>query len=399
MRLRDLRTALIAAYRSAYEQRHPTRLFPYLETAVAVALLGALLSLLSLGAGMAPPTSPYLLLILALSLRWGLRVGLAASLLSVEVERLQAARAEVPYALDSLIVFASTALAVGLLASFYRGQRLRAERAAEQERSAAEYQRRMVGILAHDLKAPLTAVRGYTELALRASRQEAPRAANSLTIALQQLDRVTTMITSLVEASRIEQAALALRPIALAPVLQRAVAAVVAPRHPVSIAWHVAPDAGVLADAGALERILDNLLANAVKYSPQGGAIVLDVRAFDAPGGERLRLQVIDHGLGVPAEERGRIFAPYYRGTNQDQAPGTGLGLYVCRELAQKLGGALSYEPNPAGGSIFALELAALRAADASGGLIAAGPAHEAPSAFTPPASDLVASGPGSTEH
>jgi K+-sensing histidine kinase KdpD len=68
---------------------------------------------------------------------------------------------------------------------------------------------------------------------------------------------------------------------------------------------------------------------------------------------------VSDRGIGIAPEEADKIFAPYYRGANQPLATGTGVGLYICRELAQKMGGALSYEPRPGGGSLFRLRLAA----------------------------------------
>jgi signal transduction histidine kinase len=70
-----------------------------------------------------------------------------------------------------------------------------------------------------------------------------------------------------------------------------------------------------------------------------------------------VQIQVADPGIGVPAGEREKIFAPYYRGSNQHFAAGTGVGLYICRELAHKMGGSLRYAPNPDGGSLFRLRL------------------------------------------
>jgi signal transduction histidine kinase len=360
MRADDLRQDMVRAFRSAYEQRHPYRVRPFLECFVGVLLLWSVLAVLVRGAGVVAPGSPYLLLILALSLRWGFRVGLVTSLLSVLAEEFDlpsalAGPAPVPHAMADFVLYAAVALAVGVLASFYRRERLLAERAAEQERHAAEYQRRMVGILAHDLKAPITAVRGYMELARRHERLgHRERADEALATALAQVDRLTGMITNLVEASRIEQQALALQPVALAPALERLATAFNSdPMHPLVVEALPAGAERVRSDPVALDRILDNLLSNAVKYSPEGGAIRISVQTHDGS----VQIQVADPGIGVPAGEREKIFAPYYRGSNQHFAAGTGVGLYICRELAHKMGGSLRYAPNPDGGSLFRLRL------------------------------------------
>ncbi|MGI8916577.1 MAG: sensor histidine kinase [Chloroflexota bacterium] len=356
----DLQQFMVRALRSAYEQRHPHRVRPYVECLAGVGLLWSVLAALQSGAGIVAPGSPYLLVILALSLRWGLRVGLVSSLLSVlaeeiDVPTLAAGPAPVPHAMANFVLYAAVALSVGVLASFYRRERLLAERAAEQERHAAEYQRRMVGILAHDLKAPITAVRGYMELAQRHERLgQRERADNALTTALGQVDRLTGMITNLVEASRIEQAALSLQTVALAPALARLVTTFSSdPLHPLVVDSMTPNMDAVLSDPVALDRILDNLLSNAVKYSPEGGVIRISVRHDD----NCVQIRVADQGIGVPPGERDKIFAPYYRGSNQHVATGAGVGLYICRELAHKMGGSLRYVDNPEGGSAFVLEL------------------------------------------
>lgn len=361
MRADELRQFIVRAFRSAYEQRHPYRLRALLECVVGVGLLWAALALLQRSASIVAPSSPYLLVILALSLRWGLRIGLVTSLLSVLAEELDLpaaaiSPAPVPHALAHFVLYVAVALSVGVLASFYRRERLLAERAAEQERHAAEYQRRMVGILAHDLKAPMTAARGYIELAQRQERLgQSDRAERSLTIALEQVDRLAGMVTNLVEASRIEQEALSLQAVALGPALDRLVRTFSSdPLHPLAVDTVTSEGVAVRSDPLALDRILDNLLSNAVKYSPEGGAISISVQKCDGS----VCIGVSDHGIGVPMEEREKIFAPYYRGSNQRLATGTGVGLYICRELANKMGGSLTYAPNAAGGSRFVLELA-----------------------------------------
>jgi len=108
-------------------------------------------------------------------------------------------------------------------------------------------------------------------------------------------------------------------------------------------------------DAGRLRQVLDNLLDNAIKYSPNGGAVVLRVDA-DA---RWTRFAVADNGVGIPASELPRIFEKFYRvdphqtrGVN-----GTGLGLYVCRELVERMDGRISVSSLPGRGSTFVVEL------------------------------------------
>ena len=109
------------------------------------------------------------------------------------------------------------------------------------------------------------------------------------------------------------------------------------------------------ADAGRLRQVLDNLLDNAVKYSPGGGTVELRVDADE----RWTRFAVSDHGVGIPAGEHMRIFEKFYRldphqtrGVN-----GTGLGLYVCRELVERMEGRITVMSAPGRGSTFVVEL------------------------------------------
>jgi two-component system sensor histidine kinase VicK len=101
--------------------------------------------------------------------------------------------------------------------------------------------------------------------------------------------------------------------------------------------------------------VLANLVDNAVKYSPGGG----DVRIRLEPVGGHLRFAVADRGLGIPASERRRIFEKFYR-VDPDMtggSGGTGLGLYICRELVRRVEGRLWVESNDGRGSIFYVEI------------------------------------------
>jgi two-component system sensor histidine kinase VicK len=115
------------------------------------------------------------------------------------------------------------------------------------------------------------------------------------------------------------------------------------------------PLAPVAADEAQLRQVLENLVDNAIKYSPGGG----DVRIRLEPQGGAIRFAVADRGLGIPAGERGRIFEKFYR-VDPNMAGGiggTGLGLYICRELVRRVDGRIWVESNDGKGSVFYVEI------------------------------------------
>ena len=109
----------------------------------------------------------------------------------------------------------------------------------------------------------------------------------------------------------------------------------------------------VRGDTGRIAQILDNVLGNALKYSPPGAPV--DVTVTNT-GGEA-RVWVEDHGVGVSADERDRLFAPYFRTQRTRDIAGSGLGLHISRRLAQQHGGRLWLESSGDVGSTFVLAL------------------------------------------
>jgi PAS domain S-box-containing protein len=111
----------------------------------------------------------------------------------------------------------------------------------------------------------------------------------------------------------------------------------------------------IACDPNKLRQVLVNLVDNAVKYSPDGGEVVLRVRGDNGS----CRIDVLDHGLGIPAAEQGRIFEKFYRLDPQQTqgVGGSGLGLYICRELVERMDGWLTVESEPGKGSRFSVVL------------------------------------------
>jgi len=111
----------------------------------------------------------------------------------------------------------------------------------------------------------------------------------------------------------------------------------------------------IAADPDRLRQVLVNILDNAIKYSPDGGEVALSLRG----NGERLRFEVRDEGLGFPPSERERVFQRFHRLDPQQRRGigGTGLGLYICRELIERMDGRIWAESDPGRGAAFFFEL------------------------------------------
>jgi two-component system, OmpR family, sensor kinase len=115
----------------------------------------------------------------------------------------------------------------------------------------------------------------------------------------------------------------------------------------------------VTADAKLLFQVFSNLLSNAVKYSPAGGAIEVDA----AVTGDSVLVAVVDHGIGIPAADIGRLFERYHRGSNVSGIVGTGVGLYLVKIAIDLHGGRIEVQSREGGGSRFTVTLPVATAA------------------------------------
>jgi len=229
----------------------------------------------------------------------------------------------------------------------------------------AELDRTRTALLAavsHDLRTPLASAKAaVTSLRDGEVVWSAHDRAELLATADESLDRLARLVDNLLDMSRLQAGALPVfrRPLGLAEVVPRALddlgadAAGVRMQIPEQL-----PD--ILADPALLERILVNLVGNALRYS--GGPPVVTASAI----ADRVELRVVDRGPGVPQGAREQIFAPFQRLGDRDNTIGLGLGLALSRGLAEAMGGALTPEDTPGGGLTMVLQLPAVGRVDAA---------------------------------
>ncbi|MEP7003739.1 MAG: ATP-binding protein [Chloroflexota bacterium] len=217
---------------------------------------------------------------------------------------------------------------------------------AERERTA------FFGAASHELKTPLTAIRGMVQLAQRFhGRAQWDLVGSTLERCNEQTRRMAALIDDLLDAARID---LAQFDVVLAPLdPAEAVASCVAALRPTagdrSLRVELPDEVAVVnADRRRLEQLLDNLISNAIRHGG-AGEVVVSLNVDDG----RAVLRVRDHGPGIPEAERGRLFERFYRTSAARSTPGTGLGLYVSREIARLLDGELALETSGPSGTVF----------------------------------------------
>ena len=214
-----------------------------------------------------------------------------------------------------------------------------------------------VSIASHELKTPLTSIKGYAELIARRLARDGhgERHQGALAVISQQIDRMSRLINDLLALSRYEAGGLPMEPVLLdlCRLVQHAVDRIhaAAPHHQFTTLLPP-PPVLVRGDPDQLEQALGNLLSNAVKFSPAGSRVTV---RLSVTGGEAI-IAVEDQGVGIPREQQARLFDRYYRVPGIPGA-GLGIGLFIARQIAVRHGGRLSVASTPGQGSTFSLAL------------------------------------------
>jgi signal transduction histidine kinase len=292
------------------------------------------------------------------------------------------------------------------------------ERAYRKQRELDRLKDDFIATASHELRTPLTGVQGFLELLIDLPAAQAEPMvmtfARKAAVAAEELAEISERLlqTSRLDSGRLE---LHSEPISLAPLVDEALRAFRELRQargiPHELIATIPAQVSVIADRGRLKEVLDNLVSNALKYSPRGGRVVVGCEPFGAgsqfagddtadtaiderptlelppvahdaagdgvesatqplaavsaaaEGQPYVMITVRDEGMGIPPGERGRLFGRFARldGARMSQIRGTGLGLYICRQLARAMGGDVwLLESAPGEGSAFAVALPAV---------------------------------------
>jgi len=210
--------------------------------------------------------------------------------------------------------------------------------------------------VSHDLRTPLTRLRGTAELAL-ASPPNLERYREALADCVEESDRVLVMLNTLMDISEAESGTLQLHrePVALADVVARAVDLYreVADAKGVTLEADASSDVVVVADRTRLEQVAANLIDNAVKYTPPGGRVNVEVHRAE----DTAILRVRDTGPGIPPDELPRIFDRLFRGDTSRAERGLGLGLSLVKAIVEAHGGTVDVVSEHGRGSAFTVSL------------------------------------------
>lgn len=214
--------------------------------------------------------------------------------------------------------------------------------------------------ISHELKSPLNTIRSYAEMLLEGSVDRAATQKEFFNVITEESCRLAKLIDNLLDLSKIDRGALVPQRARLR--LESLVGELVRAAEPQARAKGIQLAARVpsnlptaFADKDLVGVALNNLLANALKYTPEGGRV--QVRASHDEG--TVCIEVEDSGIGIPPEERERVFEKFYRGASTEvrKQPGTGLGLALARQIVVLHGGTLTVDGAPGRGSTFRIVL------------------------------------------
>jgi len=210
-----------------------------------------------------------------------------------------------------------------------------------------------VAAVSHELRTPLTSISGFVELLGDEEQELGPTGRTYLTVIQRGTKRLQRIVEDLLLVAQIEADRLELHPgpTDLAELAAEAVEAALpaAEEQGIDLVLDAAGPLPLEADGGRLRQVLDNLVSNALKYTPGGGTVVLSASNGDG----LVRVEVSDTGIGIPHDELGQLFSRFYRASTATRRaiPGTGIGLVIARAIVEGHGGTISLASNEGEGT------------------------------------------------
>lgn len=227
----------------------------------------------------------------------------------------------------------------------------------------------LIATVSHELRSPLAVITGYVHSLLDGGRWDADQNREFLQIIAASAEKLSVLVADLSDAARMDAGAFQLQrePVQIERIAARVLAnhRVLAPCHHLTL--EADPDLPLAdADPIRIEQVITNLVENAVKYSPAGGAITIRITAA-----EGLMVSVLDEGAGIDPALICRLFEPFYRadGSLERRTQGAGLGLYICRRLVEAHGGRIWSGSRRGAGSTFSFTVPPFGSGETEAGL------------------------------
>lgn len=223
----------------------------------------------------------------------------------------------------------------------------------EEQKQAMDKKDEFIGIASHELKTPLTSLKGYIQLMGMYKKEEVPAAIKQyISKALNAVNKLQHLINDLLDVSKIQAGRLeyAMDNINLAEMVNAGVESAVQMYPDYIIEHHVEPNLPVYGNPERLEQVLNNLVSNAAKYSKAGGKITIEGKVTDG----NVTVSVTDEGIGLSEEQRKKIFDRFYRVEDKTfSASGLGMGLYISTEIVNHHKGHINVQSEIGKGSTF----------------------------------------------